>query len=186
MSDYKPTYENYYGLDLPKTLRLIRSKAEKGELQLVTCCMVTIEFSREISYWDDHCYYENPKFDDYWVKFNGRKNREKYGNFLWKVAWFSKRLAEKEEGVGSTGSWVRYLTCGENKCAIIGPRMHFLLIHEPDKIPTTMESVLGELKCAVEECAKYCGGTVEFSYTDQIRIPFPEAIYRTLTLGKKK
>lgn len=183
MSDYKPTYENYYGLNLPKALRQIRDMAVRGELKTVTVCSVTIKFSKEIAVWGDHGYYENPKFDEYWVKFNGRRNHDKYGNSLWHVTYQSKKMSEQEEGIGSTGNWCRYLLCNKN-CELISPRMHFLLIHDPDIFPTGFECVLSELKCAVDECAKYCGGTVEFSYTQQIRLPFPEAIYRTLTLGK--
>lgn len=185
MSEYKPTYDNYWGLNLPKTLRLLKQKAENDELRLVTCCKVKIKFSKEIAYFDNFGYYENPKFDEYWVKFNTRRNQEKYGNQLWQVAYCSKKLAEEEDGKQPTGGWVRYLIC-DKKSAIIGPQMDFWLVHQPDKFPTTLEACVYQLKCAMEECAKYCGGTVEFTYTDQIRIPFPEVAYKTLTLGNVK
>ena len=39
---------------------------------------------------------------------------------------------------------------------------------------------------SIEDCAKYCGGTVEFSYSDMYRIPVSDAIYKTKILGKNK
>ncbi|MBR2178056.1 MAG: hypothetical protein IJ921_02860, partial [Paludibacteraceae bacterium] len=43
-----------------------------GKVKCVSGCYVKIKFSKEIAYWDEHAYHENPKFDGWWSKFSAK------------------------------------------------------------------------------------------------------------------
>ena len=155
-----------------------------GKVKCVSGCYVKIKFSKEIAYWDEHAYHENPKFDGWWSKFSAKveKDHDRYGYLH--VAYSSKKtLREEEEGDGFWTGIVRWLIMGE-KAIMISPQMSFFYIVPPSEFRTSPGYNLYHLKNAMEDCARYCGGTVEFSYSDMYRIPVSDAIYKTMILGK--
>ena len=126
----------------------------------VTYSYVHVEFSREIAEWTQKGYYQNPRFDDFWTKFNSyqRKHRDRYEYAIWHTAYYSVGQMQEEEGKGSSKpSLLRFLVSNGN-CIELQPKMDIFLRHAPSKYPTTLEGVLYYLVVAMEDCAKYCGG----------------------------
>jgi hypothetical protein len=155
-----------------------------GKVKCVSGCYVKIKFSKEIAYWDEKAYHENPKFDGWWSKFSAKveKDHDRYGYLH--VAYSSKKtLREEKDGDGFWTGIVRWLIMGE-KAIILSPQMSFFYIVPPSEFPTSPGYGLYHLKNAMEDCAKFCGGTVEFSYSDMFRIPVSDTIYKTMVLGK--
>lgn len=155
------------------------------EEQTVTLCQVKVEFSKEISYWDDNGYYESPLFWNYWDKYNSRMNKKKYGNDVWRVAYCSSRQ-EKQAEEGKMPSGIRYLINDDTCIQLSSNGMSILLINRPDKYRTSIRYDLGALYCAIKECAAYCGGTAEFTYTEQQVLQYKQEPYATFRLPTER
>lgn len=168
--------------------RKLKKALKKGfadeRFSSVTCCQVHIKFSKEIARWDKNYYYESVKFTEFWDKFNGRKDTMRYGNWHWSVVYRSRKAEALAERGEYPTSYIRYLV-NDDTCVMLNANgMSVLLINRPNKYRTTVAYDLEELYKAMDECAKYCGGTVEFTYTEQQRLPFMRKAYKTLVLGK--
>ena len=172
---------------LKKVLKRQEREAEDcdGKVRCVSGCYVKIKFSREIAHWDESGYHENPRFDGWWSKFSAKvaKDYDRYGYLH--VAYSSKKtLSEEEKGEGFWTRLCRWLIMGE-KAIMLSPQMSFFYIVPPSQFRTSPGYGLYYLMNAMEDCAKYCGGTVEFSYSDMYRIPVSDAIYKTVVLGRE-
>ena len=156
-----------------------------GKVKCVSGCYVKIKFSKEIGYWDEKGYHYNTKFDLWWSKFTAKveKDHDRYGYLH--VAYSNPKTMKREEGDEYRTHLVRWLIIGE-KAIILSPQMSFFYIAPPSPLPTNPGYNLYHLKNAIEDCAKFCGGTVDFSYSDMYRIPVSDAIYKTMILGKKE
>ena len=154
-----------------------------GKVKCVSGCYVKIKFSKEIAYWDEKAYHENPKFDGWWSKFSAKveKDHDRYGYLH--VAYSNPKTMKEEEGDKYHTHLVRWLIMGE-KAIMLNTQMSFFYIVPPSEFPTSPGYGLYHLKNAMEDCARYCGGIVEFSYSDMYRIPVSDAIYKTMVLGR--
>lgn len=155
-----------------------------GKVKCVSGCYVKIKFSKEIAYFGDRDYHYNPKFDIWWANFSEKveKNHDRYGYLH--IAYSNPKTMEREEkGDEYHTHLVRWLIMGE-KAIQLSTQMSFFYIVPPLEFRTSPGYALYNLKNAMEDCARYCGGTVEFSYSDMFRIPVSDAIYKTLVLGK--
>lgn len=155
----------------------------KDKVKCVACCHVEIEFDREIAYFDDAGYHYNVQFDEWWSNFSEKveQNHDRYGYLH--VAYSNPKTLEIEEGRRFYSNLVRWLIVGDRAFSL-QPRMSFYVYMDPVPFPTSPGYLLYGLKNAMEDCAKYCGGTVRFSYSDMHRVPVTDDIYKTLILGK--
>ena len=151
----------------------------------ITLCQVKVKFSKEIFSYGDRCYYENPKFWEYWDKYNRRMNKKKYGSDVWRVAYCTKEQ-EKKAKQGRMPSGMRYLINDDTCILLSSDWMSILLINRPDMYRTSIRYDLGALYCAIKECAAYCGGTAEFTYTEQQVLQYKQESYATLKLPERE
>ena len=159
-------------------------------VKTVNAIEVTIKFSKEIAYWGDTYYYENPKFWEFWDKVNSdkkyRNDKNKRDN-LWYVMYCNRYCQELAEEGKLRGSVLRMLTMTQDtmKAIAISPTMNTILIHKPSEWQTTHILGLNDLAILCRDCAKYCGGTVEITYSARQRyFVWDEVETKTLTLGK--
>ena len=161
------------------------ANGDHGKVKCVSGCYVKIKFSEEIAYWDNHNYHYNPKFDAWWSNFSEKveKNHERYGYL--QVAYSNPKTMKIEEGHKFYTHLLRWLILSEH-AIVLQPTMSFFhFTTRPSEFPSSPGVTLYYLKNAMEDCAKYCGGSVEFSFSDMFRIPVGNAIYKTLVLGKE-
>lgn len=172
-------------MNFRKLKKLLKKDMVDKRFTKVTCCQVSIRFSKEISYWGKEYYHENLKFWEYWDTFNRRKSEKKYGNDVWRVAYQSvKHEKLAEEGKLDT-SILRYLVCNDSCVMLNANGIGALIICRPSEYYMTVRYYLSALYKAMDECAKFCGGSVEFTYTEEQRLPFQRKAYKTLRLGKE-
>ncbi|MCR5578650.1 MAG: hypothetical protein K6F74_05495 [Prevotella sp.] len=171
---------------LKKVLKRQEREADdyEGKVKCVSGCYVKIKFSKEIAYFDDKAYHYNPKFDLWWADFSAKveKDHHRYGYLH--VAYSNPKTMKREEGNEYHTHLVRWLIMGE-KAIMLNTQMSFFYIVPPSEFCTNPGYALYHLKNAMEDCARFCGGTVEFSYSDMYRIPVSDAIYKTMVLGKE-
>ncbi len=167
-----------------KLKKQLKKAEADGRFEAMTVCQVNIKFSDEIAHWDEKGYFQTIKWDIFWDKFNRRKDKKRYGNDNWWVVYGCKKDAENTaDGQIWTGI-ARWLVDYWHNSVVLQPNMTIFVWNQPTKYRSTVDYRIWSLKCAMEECAKFCGGTVEFTYTDMQRLPFERRAYRTLKLGK--
>ena len=170
---------------LKKVLKRQEREAKNFEdkVKCIGCCHVDIEFSKEIAYWGNTSYHYNVQFDQWWSDFSGRveKNHDRYGYLH--VAYSNPKTMKTEEDRKFYSNLVRWLIVG-NRAIMLQPRMTFYIFTDPVPFPASPGYALYYLKNAMEDCAKFCGGTVKFSYSNMHRVPVSDNIYKTLVLGK--
>jgi len=188
MSRKKSKYRGFQsGVSIRRLMKQLRRQEQSGDKVLaVSAVYVKIKFSREIAYWDDKAYHESRRFDSFWAKFNAKmaSDHDRYG-YLSVAYSTTKTLKEEMEGEGFWTGICRWLMVG-NQAVLLSPSMQFFYVVQPSEFQTFPGYILWHLKNAMEDCARYCGGTVEFSYSDIHRIPIGSAIYKTLVLGKEE
>jgi hypothetical protein len=154
-----------------------------GDIRAVNLIHVSIEFSKEIAYWDDKAYHLNPKFYEFWDKVNAKP---KYREFNWEVFYCGKgsmELAGKGE-LDSNILRVLGKLYGETQ-VWISPKMSLNLMHGADRFCTPHSHGLQELVILCRDCARYCGGTVEITYSArQRRFVWDDVEVKTLKTGK--
>lgn len=154
-----------------------------GENIKTVCAInVSVVFSKEIAYWDNKFYYENPKFWEFWDSVNRKYYMS--GN-IWKVGYQRADDFEKAEQGKLGGAYCRYLiTSHGNEKIDILPTMSFILWHPANKFITTHDYGLNNLIKLMRDCAKYCGGTVEITYsTKQHYFQWDDVPTKTITVG---
>ena len=150
------------------------------EKRTVCAIGVHIKFSEEIAFWDEHGYHENPNFIEFWDSVN-RKYAKKN---LWYVMYCNRASVEEAERGELEYSYLRCLTL-DNNCIGIRPAMRFVLTHEPSTCPTTHVVGLSDLITLCKACARYCGGTVDITYSAKERyFEWVDVPTRTITVGK--
>ena len=172
-------------MNFRKLKKLLKKDMVDKRFTKVTCCQVSIKFSKEISYWGKKYYHESLKFWEYWDKFNRRKDEKKYGSDVWRVAYQSVKSEKLAEEGKLEPSILRYLVCQDSCVMLSANGICALIICRPSEYRTTVRYCLEALYKAMDECAKYCGGSVEFTYTEEQRLPFQRKAYKTLKLGKE-
>lgn len=157
-------------------------KIKAGQDQMtISVSEVRITFSKEISYWGKDYYYENPKFTEFWDKVN---SNPKYEKNLWYVAYCSPISMQRAEEGKLPSHYLRFLVCG-GKHINISTNMHAILVHEPNPFPTIHIAGIENLFELCSDCAEYCGGTVEFTYSTSSRyFLWKDAPTRTVISGK--
>lgn len=158
-------------------------KVYSGEGVKTICAIsVSIKFSKEIAYWSDKYYYENPKFWEFW----DLVNRKYHKNNLWYVMYCNTSCIKEAEEGKLRGSVLRCLTMlSGSKKIDISPTMNVVLTHDPSEYATTHAGGLNDLAFLCKECAKFCGGTVEITYSrKQHYFVWEDDNPRTIVLGK--
>lgn len=155
-------------------------------IKTVCAISVSVEFSKEIAYWDKKYYFENPKFWEFWDSVN-RKYRygtKKYN--IWRVGYQNAGDEKDAEQGKISGNYCRYLiqSSGHEKINI-SPQMNFILWHPADKFITTHEVGLDYIYRLMRDCAKFCGGTVEITYSSRMHyFQWDDVPTKTIVAGK--
>lgn len=93
---------------------------------------------------------------------------------------------EEAENGKLRGNVLRCLTMMNGSKKInIGPAMSVILMHDPSEYATTHVCDLNDLVFLCKECAKFCGGTVEITYSrKQHYFVWEDDNPKTIILGK--
>lgn len=171
------------GISFRKLKKALKKRDGDGTLHVLSGVYVDIRFSKEIHSWDGDTLYENPKFWQFWDTFNRRieKHHDRYGYFRVVYSNLSSQKACEADSRKEMFA-CRWLIWNDN-ALFLQPQMDMFYIIRPCPFHTFPMVGVGCLKNIMEDCARYCGGTCEFSFTETQRFPFFNIKVKTLTLG---
>lgn len=157
----------------------------KVKEKMITSCLVSYKFSREIFHWDNSGCYWNPKFAEYWDKVYSRRKKGDDEVRCWTVLYSTPLVMTQEDTDHPITAFRMFYNLGSKVCIPISNEAKALFTLEPSNFLPTTEVAIGELFRALTDCADYCQGTVRLEFSNQQRFIFDDKVHGSLYVEKE-